>query len=235
MSSFGNSNRRMTDAFVDPFPNEGALCHSVAAQCCACMEGIQQWSHSLCHLMRRKSPPISLPVCNKSCKDAPAGSLLGVAKPSLWCPFRAFLVCVQTEELLEERKSLEKTSMMKNEDVSLWRQEEDASPLCAPAMSEQPALASLLWPSSPILLWLWVFTAASSSSGCSVCLHASVCAGSWFLPVFPCAIALWKVVLCTWVTNIIWDRKFTRRDQPVWSSYFMLGSCRKSWQHRSLK
>lgn len=93
MSSFGNSNRRMTDAFVDPFPNEGALCHSVAAQCCVCMEGIQQWSHSLCHLMSRKSPPPSLPVCNKSCKDTPAGSLLRVAKPSLWCPFRAFLDC----------------------------------------------------------------------------------------------------------------------------------------------
>lgn len=35
---------------------------------------------------------------------------------------------------------------MKNEDVSIWRQEDDASFLCAPAISEQPVLASLLWP-----------------------------------------------------------------------------------------
>lgn len=83
MRSFGNSNRRMTEAFVDPFPNEGALCHSVAAQCCACVEGVQQWSHCLCHLMSRKCPPTSLPACSKSCKDAPAGPPLGVARPSL--------------------------------------------------------------------------------------------------------------------------------------------------------
>lgn len=168
----------MTDAFVDPFPNERALCHSVAAQCCACMERVQQWSYSLCHLMSRKSLPTSLPVCNKSCKDAPAGSLLGVAKPPFWCSFGAFLVCVQTEELLVEQKSLEKTSKMKNEDVSIWRQEENALSLCA-----LPSLSSQHWPhccgpSNPFLLWLWVFTAASSSSGFSVCLHAIVCAGS---------------------------------------------------------
>lgn len=96
----------MTDAFVDPFPNEGALCHSVAAQCRVCMEGVQQWSHSLCHLMSRKHPPTSLLVCNESCKDAPAGS-------PLWCPFGAFLVCVQTKELLVGRNPLEKTTKMK--------------------------------------------------------------------------------------------------------------------------
>lgn len=80
-----------------------------------------------------------------------------------------------------------------------------------------PSLSSQHWhrccgPSGPVLLWLGVFTIASSSPGFSVCLHGSVCAGSWFLSGLPCATALWKVVLCTWVTNIIWDRRFTLRD-----------------------
>lgn len=136
----------MADTFVDPFPNEGALCHSGAAQCCACMEGVQQWSHSLCLLMSRKCPPTSLPVCNKSCKDGPASPPLGMARPYFSCPFRAFVVCVQIEELLVGLILWEKTTKMKNEDVSIWKQDKDASFLCAPVISEQPVLASLLWP-----------------------------------------------------------------------------------------
>lgn len=41
---------------------------------------------------------------------------------------------------------MEKTTKMKNEDVSIWKQDKDALVLCVPVISEQLVLASLLWP-----------------------------------------------------------------------------------------
>lgn len=138
----------MADAFVDPFPNEGALCHSVAAQCRACMEGVQQWSHSLCLLMSRKRPPTSFPVCNKNCKDGPASPPLGVARPYLSGAHLGPSLSVSRLKnlILVGQNSLEKTTKRKNEDVSVWKQDKNALVLCAPVISEQLVLASLLWP-----------------------------------------------------------------------------------------
>lgn len=161
MSSFGNSNRRMTDAFVAPLPNEGALSYSVAAQCCACMEGVQRWSRSPCLLMSRKRPPpLHQQSVNNSCKDGPAGPLLGVARTTSLVPIWGLRsLGVQIEQLLAGQNSMGKNNWdEKNQEGRGGRFHLEAGggclgpPVPPPSLSGRQ-LASLLWsPSSRAFL-----------------------------------------------------------------------------------